>query len=846
MAETTPTSTIKLVTVENTSYVALPFGKPEYFGLSKKFNFRIMWGDGEITNVKNNYNNDSLAWDRNYDKSGRPQNSAPQADVPVTICHKYANPGKYTITVYGGFGNNDGQTNNNNFRELRVCFAKSEDRLECRGTPEAIEEIIGFGSAHRGDLYVHGQGDFEDFKNLKKIECSLRLLTAANPESSLVFDNAAENAGERTGRVVFKNTFKNCEKLTPGTKNRIKFLMKKPLVISMESCFENCGYDGFLPWDTTNVTNFNKTCKNSKNLQPIPWKFNNAVSMDYTFQNSYVGRAYYIPVTVSKPDSSSGDDKWKFVLTNTENKVVWSHDNSQTVGEAFSQPPDGGAYAYNTEANGSTEGLVLGKPGGDMNPLDPDSILDNESDNDFKTLRLHTWHDNGSGFTKIANQNINLNTPGNVVKDQNLLFGDTLLKVVSMKGTFKDHKKFDANLLRLCFTGNNNYPLESLESCFEGVDFLKSRNGAGNASRYKLRIVKAKPISLKAYVRNSKNTFDIRFLDSSRLTDTSHLVQDTDYNQNPGYDMSKVTELSYMFAGCSGNPPIRAMFLKKGGDSRNFPNQNCEGMFEGSSNWTTDIPWKHIKPSSAKRMFRNCSSEFTGITLGDMSSCTSIESIFANAAFQGTGNIASWNLAACVNASYALLNNPGTWSLTRWFNVDQTYAIENVDGMFEGSANNSNLSGWNANFLKTVKSAQAMFKNSLNFTATNYSKLFRGSDSALEEISEIFMKVKKKTVSSDDSRFLKQWVIGHDPDICGAHINVLKNGISYGGPIGRKGCRYRNFETDDDVTSPPEYEEVNKYVNSSEEGITYDHICEKQIIDVRTETEYDTVFMAIY
>lgn len=845
MAETAPYSRIIVKTVENTDYISIPFGKPEYFGDAKKFNFRIAWGDGKITNVKNTYNHKDVSWDRNYDDSGRAQNSAPESDTAVTITHKYEAAGQYDIEIRGGFDNSmeSGTTNeldnNDDQMTLKLCFAKSSDRMACRGTPEVIEEINGIGSAQRGEIYVHGQGDFEDFINLKEINCGIRLLTSANPLSNLVHDGGS-------GKVAFVNTFKNCEKIGVGKKNRIRTLLQtnSPKVVNMEGCFDNCGYNGFLPWNTSLVTNWKRTFRKCKNHSKFSFSFAAAQNLDYALEDSYVGRTYRLPVTVNKNGTGVTDAKWKFVLAKqSDNTAIWSHDGSTLPGEAGGKQPSGSIDGKTDDSGNFTVNL------GDLNLMeciDPDSYLDQETDADFINLRLHIWCsvDEGSSFTKLANKNINLNSLGVLKLESDFLFGD-LRNVTSMVGTFKDHKKFDANLLRRCFASDVVYKIEDMEACFEGVDFLSIRN-VSSESRFKLRLTYAKPTSIKSYIRNSKNAFDIRYIDGSRITNIAHFIQDTDYNQTIAFDMQKVTDASYAFAGCTGNPYIRPLWLYRSGDGKSFANINCEGMFEGSSGWDTDLPWRHLKPTSTERMFNNCESDFkSSLGFGNFDSCTTIRAMFRNSGIKSIGNMATMNLKNVVDASYAFKGTENDINVSKWFNnAELTYKIENIDGMFESSVNTTATSSWATVLGKTVTSARAVFKYNQSVPLDNIIKTFRntGKNNKVKQIDEFFRGIvlKEGELNDDQRRFLKQW---HIDNVCGEQFNVLK-GVGYGGPVTYSLCRFKNFETDDEVVVEPEYETVNPYQKSE---VTYDHICEDQLIDeVSIPEGLDTVFMAIY
>lgn len=842
-----PYSRIKIKTVANTSFIALPLAKPEYFGKVKKFNLRIKWGDGRTNVYLNDYDHDFLDWNRDYDTSGTPSNQVPQADSIVVPFHSYESPGQYTIEIFGGFDDSHGADNNDDQTTLKFAFAAAEDRMElsegegenkvitrlCAGTPDKIEEIFGIGNPKnpRGDLFIHGQGDFEDFTNLKKISCSLKLLKSIKSSSD---DGVISYSDNNLAKVCFINTFKNTESLEETTQIQ-RLLSGSPQVINMEGCFDNSAYNGFLAWNTSEVKNFNRTFRKSKNTITNNFNTSAAESIDYMFEDSYSGRAFKIFKKLYKGEESAGASFWKLVLADDSENTLWSNDGSVTIGSTVEEPT--ASVRLVTAANGRTKNDFYIGDAAIMDPISPDAFVDPSKSNDFYTnAKLHFWTSSTSGgaYAKQEVTNLDFNSSGMIINNANFLIGEWT-SVKSAVGTFKDHKKLDPNLLRRAFSKNKDYPIETLEACFEGTNFMKSRRN------FKLRFSYAKPKSLSKYIRNSRNAFDIRFIDTSRLEDVSHLCEDTDYDQNIPFNFENVTDASYAFAGCTGNPYLHSAFKKRGNDGKNFKLINVEGMFEGSSGWSGQSwPWKHMKPTSLERTFKDC--DFDGeLTLGDTKDCTSLNSTFNNSSFTSTKtNITTWNVSNVEDASYCFKSNNGEWNLASWFSGGKDCKIKNVTGFFESSKNKTVCNGWATVFSKTVVSANAMFKNNKEINFDDIVKIFRNTskNSVLENIDEIFrgIKIKAGEPDSDQKRFLKQWYLAK-PE-CNQHINVFK-GVAFGGQTSYGNCRFKSYESNENQVVEPVYQKKNLYSSSS---VVYRTICSRKI---EHQGEYDTVFMKV-
>ena len=203
-------------TVENTDFVGIPLGKPKYFN-GESFLIWVNWGDGSPAEVIDSYNHESVAWDR--------QNGVSPEGECVTIWKKYEFPGQYSIRIEGGFGQPadvvkdpfllpNGALSISKFRtkhNLELCLADSRERGQC-ATPEAFEELSMVRT------FIHGQGEFEGFKYLKKLTgLQVFRLTSNYADSSyedgyIPYENSSI-AYDPDGVCFFVNTFKNCQSL---------------------------------------------------------------------------------------------------------------------------------------------------------------------------------------------------------------------------------------------------------------------------------------------------------------------------------------------------------------------------------------------------------------------------------------------------------------------------------------------------------------------------------------------------------------------------------------------------------------------------------------------------------
>lgn len=857
MADFRTSSQFTLKTVADTDYVAIPLGKPEYFGDVKKFKVVVEWGDGTKNILYNNYNHPALAWDRNPSSSGEAQNDAPVSDFAVIPRHSYASPGQYTIKIKGGFGNSWNRNDNRDTTTLKFCFAKSADRL-CLGTPDRFEEISG------GHIFVHGQGDFEDWENLKAINATLVRLTSLDPINNLVYDTTAE------AKLAFINTFKNCKNLKQVKNDQIRFLANGSgktdsaveRLISVEGCFDNCGYEGDVKWNLKAVTSYKNTFRKSKIRYPLSLNFQNVTNLDYAFEDSFIGTPITSKQTVST-SFLSASHYWKFVLVDSDGKVLWSNDGSLEKGADLSEPSS--PILMKTKPDGSLI-VPLGNKNRPfhMNPLCLDEIIDKEDhENNFSTgIKLITYHSEAKSGS-FSNINEALADFNNYVPAQNFTMWDHAVTAV---GAFKDHKSLPVILAQKIFQGKRGRdipirPIQNLDALFEGVRFLKTETADI------IKFAHARPTSTSRLLRKAKNTKELS-MNVTETTNASSMFEDSDYSYKMsirgGWAFVKCNDASYMFAGCTKSPAIQSLWYKSRTDARDFAIVNAEGMFARSTGWASDISlsWAHFKPSNMKAMFKN--SSFNGLLyLGNTGNCTDISYIFYESDFVNTStNIEKWKLMNVVDASYAFYGSSAPFKLNLWFaprsGVD--FKIKIIDGMFSESTVVPKIlersGNWSTTLMKTVTSAKAFFKGNKSINPKSYSALFANpktdsgykyGDPVLENIDEFFMNTnfpEDQHTGREMSNFQK-WAL-HPSIGCGNQVNVFK-GTPFDKAFTNNLCRPQSCLSDDDVTSPPELEITSTYSASED---TY--LCAPEEEEGENEEEpeigtgeFDTVYISV-
>jgi len=788
---------LRIKTVDNISYVGIPLADPAYFSATN-WEITVAWGDGIVEKIKDTYDSPAVAWDREFDQQGNVTASAPSEGC-ITLWHTYKDRGKYEIRVLGGFGTGAGANKKNN----KLAFAKAEDRA-VNSTPELIEEVTYWKDVSSG-FFMHGQGDFQDFINLKAINCKIKPLTSSDPESTIQYD------GTGSGDLFCKNTFKNCQKFLKPCQSLKLFQFQKNNIINLEGFFENCAYNGPLPWTISRVVNFKNLLKNSTRVRSFGpnWQFRKAENLEGIFQNSYFGTAkgFKLDQVNGLP---AGNRYFKIIISESDNQnVIWCNDLEITgeMTDALKKNAHGGkALQLKVNNQGritnNSEVIGLGNGKNDFLPFDFDQI------SGLSEYKIHVWHSatqNGTYTKKV----VKVGSP-NFVRVQDEAFFHYLQQCKNAKNMMKDHKGFSSNFIkRWFFKPGKNCDMEGL---FEGATCedvtLKGLPWPG-----------AKPTTLKAFYRNTESNMPaIDNLNTSRTESIAHMFEDSKYGEGTTassnfdkWDLQRCEDTSFCFLNASFNGSIKNWFKKTANDGKSFYDGiYAKGMFEGSSFTATSLLWGHFKPSNTARMFLNNKAFNKKIADWDMSSNTDISSMFKSSIFN-QDTISDWNLQNVVNATEIFADSQFNGDIADWFDeltTPNTYKIESISGMFENSKHNgAGCRKWFRAFRKTVKQSVATFRNcDASMDVGLGAKWFAGAN-ILENFNCMFENAPAFDKSAISN--LLKWQIN---GTCEDQLNVVK-GVSYMGKIGA--CKLKSFELDDDPVHKLRYRYDDKYVPST-------------------------------
>ena len=170
-----------------------------------------------------------------------------------------------------------------------------------------------------------------------------------------------------------------------------------------------------------------------------------------------------------------------------------------------------------------------------------------------------------------------------------------------------------------------------------------------------------------------------------------------------GWDVSKVTDMSFMFDGASSfNGNISSWNVSAV--------TNMNRMFSGTSSFNGNISgWDVSAVTNMNRMFSGTSSFNGNISGWDVSAVTNMNRMFSGTS-SFNGNISSWNVSAVTDmnsmfSQASKFNQP----LNNW-NVS---AVTNMNRMFSGTSSfNGNISSWN---VSAVTNMNSMFAGASSF-----------------------------------------------------------------------------------------------------------------------------------
>ena len=185
---------------------------------------------------------------------------------------------------------------------------------------------------------------------------------------------------------------------------------------------------------------------------------------------------------------------------------------------------------------------------------------------------------------------------------------------------------------------------------------------------------------------------------SQAFSNCTHLV----INAKDGPDLSKVSDLSYMFGNCSS--------ISNVGNWNTSAVTNMRSMFANCTNFNQDIGnWNTSKVIDMSVMFRECSNFNQNIGNWNTSNVVNMSNMFYRCS-NFNQNLNNWNTGSVADMSHMFIfcnnfnQNNGNWN---------TGSVTNMQGMFGGCSNfNQDISNWNTN--KVINMAY-LFSRCSNF-----------------------------------------------------------------------------------------------------------------------------------
>lgn len=187
-----------------------------------------------------------------------------------------------------------------------------------------------------------------------------------------------------------------------------------------------------------------------------------------------------------------------------------------------------------------------------------------------------------------------------------------------------------------------------------------------------------------------------------------------------GVDVSNVTDMSELFAGCT---TLESLNLS-GWDTSKVT--NMYSMFDNCSSLTSinfGDKWNTSNVTNMIRMFKDCSS-LTTLDLNDWdtSNLKTISNMFLNCSSLVSLNIGEWDTSNVVNMGIYMTNNGLFSNCSSLKSIDlnnwDTSNVKYMEYMFSGctSLENINISNWNTS---NVTNMNSMFKDCSSLTSLN-------------------------------------------------------------------------------------------------------------------------------
>ena len=626
---------------------------------------------------KNSYLENKI-WTRCMNHNGMGQELT--LDQPnLRIYHIYKTPttSSSTVVIHGGFTE---QVDHGPFIDSALlCFSDHMVRSECAKHQDI--ERIDFDRERR--FYVHGHGDFKDCENLTNTVNQISILSSTNP-----FDKI-QNV--QTGKIRLNSTFENCAMVENNMLRNLLFLTGNQIV-EFTRVFKDSKWDtpldgAFGTIDLSNVENFSHCFAGSSYSHSInKLNFTAATDMSYMFADNKV---YSLPILIRAPK-----------LLTVEGMFYGSSFSSRVS-------------IKETSLLQNTSYLFA-----EMNTFPEYADVDfNEFDTSSATDMSYMFYNNKSSaltnfpFNKFFATDSATNLEG-MFKNSSFNFGlhgKNITNVTNLKD-FLRGTNFNSYFLKLQ-TGNN---VETLSGAFAEGNIIP------RFFQDSFDITSVTDLSFLFY-KNTAFSQNLNFLNTSNVSNFESTFEGSVYNYSlRGWNVLNGTNFKNMFKNSefTGQSIHLSWFNGAAGADK-----NCSGMFMNSKldnvNQLKDWNWSAILDTSFMFAFtKNFSNNLLAI---NVSNVINFESMFEGSNYNG--RVDYWNPKSAISMRNIFKNAKlFNQNCIDWFSTNRytdTCAIEDMSGMFEGSAGYGFHNKWSRH-KATVISAERFLANS---TASSRSQL---------------------------------------------------------------------------------------------------------------------------
>lgn len=600
-----------------------------------------------------------------------------QPNLRIYHIYKTETTSSTRIVMFGGFVDDVELGPSQDGAQL--CFSDHMTRSECAKHQDI--ERIDFDTNE--NFYVHGHGDFKDCENLTLIYNRISVLSSTNP-----FDKI-ENV--QTGKIRLNGTFENCGIVESNMFRNLLFLSNYQIVeftrVFKDSKWNTPLDGGFGTTDLSNVENFSYCFAGSSYSHSInKLDFTAATDMSYMFAENKV---YSLPILLTAPQLLTV--KGMFAGSSFSSRVSIKQTSLlQNTSYLFAEMDAFPAYADV-----------------DFNQFDTSSVTD---------MSYMFYNNKSSALTNFPFNKFfatdSATTLEGMFKNSSFNFGlhgKNITNVTNLKD-FLRGTNFNSYFLKLN-TGNN---VENLSGAFAEGNIIPRffQNSFDTTSVTDLSFL---------FYKNTAFSQNLNFINTSNVLNFESAFEGSVYNYSlRGWNVLNGTNFKNMFKNSefTGKSIHLGWFNGAPGADK-----NCSGMFMNSkldnTNSLKDWDWSGILDTSF--MFAFTKNFNNHLLVINVSNVTNFESMFEGSNYNG--RLDYWNPKSAISMRNIFKNATlFNGNCIDWFSTNRytdTCAIEDMSGMFEGSAGYGFHNKWSRH-KATVISAERFLANS---TASSRSQL---------------------------------------------------------------------------------------------------------------------------